>query len=103
MFGYDRVTTMADIKDGLANTMVIAETAKVTGSWLQGGPATVRGLDPAEKPYVGLNLQFGGLHRGGAWVAMADGSVRWVSDSISPTVFEALSTMAGGERLPNDW
>jgi hypothetical protein len=57
----------------------------------------VRGLDPAGKPYLGPYRQFGGLHRGGAWVAMADGSVRWVSDSISPKVFEALATMAGGD------
>jgi Protein of unknown function (DUF1559) len=103
VFGYDRKTNLADIKDGTANTMAVAETARVSGSWLQGGPATVRGLDPAEKPYVGPNLQFGGLHDRGAWVAMADGSVRWVSDSISPAVFEALSTIAGGETLPRDW
>lgn len=100
VFGFDRTTTLADIKDGAANTMFLAETAKVSGSWLQGGPATVRGLDPAKKPYLGPNRQFRGLHRGGAWVAMADGSVRWVSDSISPSVFEALSTIAGGESLP---
>ena len=103
VFGYSRNTALADIKDGAANTLLIAETANATGSWLQGGPATVRGIDPAQKPYIGPNRQFGGLHAGGAWVAMADGSVRWVSDSMSPTVFEALSTMAGGETLPKDW
>ena len=64
IFGYDRVCSLADIKDGVANTMLLAETAKVSGSWLQGGPATVRGLDPAQKPYLGPNRQFGGMHRG---------------------------------------
>jgi hypothetical protein len=103
VFGHDRKTSLADIKDGAANTMVLAETARVSGSWLQGGSATVRGLDPAEKPYVGPKLQFGGLHQGGAWVAMADGSVRWVKNSISPPVFEALATMAGREQLPREW
>ena len=52
VFGCDRKTTLADITDGPANTMLLAETARVSGSWLQGGPATVRGLDPAAKPYV---------------------------------------------------
>jgi hypothetical protein len=103
VFGYDRKTTMADIKDGTANTMLIAETASVSGSWMQGGTATVRGLDPAKKPYIGPGRQFGGLHRGSVCVAMADGAVRIVNDSISPNVFEALSTMAGGESLPSSW
>ena len=46
VFGYDRKTTVADIKDGTANTMMLAESGRLSGSWLQGGPATVRGLDP---------------------------------------------------------
>jgi hypothetical protein len=104
VFGYDRQTTLADIKDGAAYTMMLAETAQLSGSWLQGGSATVRGVDASQKPYVGRGRQFGGLHSvTGAPIAMADGSARWVSDSIDPLVFEALSTMAAGELLPRDW
>ena len=33
----------------------------VMGSWLSGGPATVRGLDTGEQPYIGSGRQFGGL------------------------------------------
>jgi Protein of unknown function (DUF1559) len=102
IFGYDRQTTPADIKDGVANTMMLAETGRGLGCWLQGGPATVRGLDPANKPYIGPGRQFGGLHDGTALVAMADGSVRVVSESIDPKVFEALSTIAGSEKLSAD-
>ncbi len=103
VFGYDRQTTLADIKDGAANTLLIAETLQVSGSWFQGGPATVRGLDPARKPYVGPGRQFGGLHAGGACVAMADGSVRWVSNSLSAKILEAISTIAGGESVTATW
>ena len=46
--------------------------------------------------------QFGGLHRGGASIAMADGSVRWVSESIVPRYFEAILTMAEDENLLSD-
>jgi prepilin-type processing-associated H-X9-DG protein len=104
VFGYDRQTRMADIKDGAANTMMMAETAMAIGPWIAGGPATVRGLDPDRKPYVGKGQQFGGRHRGGASVLFVDGSVRFVRDSIAPSTFEALSTIAGGERTPNaEW
>jgi hypothetical protein len=103
VFGYDRRTKLADIEDGTAHTMMLAETGMVGGSWLQGGPATVRGLDPNQKPYIGPGRQFGGMHAGGAFVAFADGSIRRVTESIDPAVFEAVSTMAGGERLPKDW
>jgi hypothetical protein len=103
VFGYERQTTIADIKDGTANTMLLVETGQAIGSWLQGGRATVRGLDPAQKPYIGNGRQFGGMHGKEAFVAFADGSVRRVTESVDPQVFEALSTMAGGERLPKDW
>jgi prepilin-type processing-associated H-X9-DG protein len=102
VFGYERQAKLADIKDGTAQTMMLVETGRFSGSWLQAGPATVRGLDPAQKPCIGPGRQFGGMHRGGAFVAFADGSVRRVSESVDPAVFEALSTMAGGERLPPD-
>jgi prepilin-type processing-associated H-X9-DG protein len=100
VFGYERQTTLADIKDGAAYTMIVAESGRVRGSWLAGGPATVRGLDTAELPYIGPGRQLGGIHPSGMYVAFADGSVRFVSDSINPSVLEALSTIAGGETLP---
>ena len=46
---------------------------------------------------------FGGYHHRGANVAMADGSVRWVRETVAPVVFEAMSTIAGGESVPADW
>jgi hypothetical protein len=104
IFGYDRQTALSDITDGLSTTMMVAESARVSGSWLAGGPATVRGLDPSEKPYIGSGRQFGGLHYDDcAAVAFPDGSVRLIRASIDPRVFEAISTMAGGEMLPANW
>jgi prepilin-type processing-associated H-X9-DG protein len=104
VFGYDRRTSLQDITDGASSTMVVAESGRVRGSWLAGGPATVRGLDTADLPYIGPGRQFGGQHPqvSGANVAFADGSVRFISDTINPGVFEALSTIAGGESVSPD-
>lgn len=96
-FGYDRCTRLEDVKDGMSTTMVVAETSVANGSWTAGGPPTVRGLDSARQPYLGVDRQFGGTHRGGSLVLFADGSVRFLGDAIDRRLFEGLSTIAGGE------
>jgi prepilin-type processing-associated H-X9-DG protein len=103
IFGYDRQTHVEDLKDGAACTLTLIETAMANGPWSAGGPSTVRGLDPDRQPYIGRAHQFGGLHRGGVNVAFADGSVRFLKETIDPKVFKALSTIAGGEQLPSGW
>jgi prepilin-type processing-associated H-X9-DG protein len=43
------------------------------------------------------------LHPGGSPVAMGDGSVIFLSESISPFVHNALGSRAGGEVIPSDY
>ncbi len=40
---------------------------------------------------------FGSMHSGGANFALADGSIQFISQSVSPIVFRAMGTRAGGE------
>jgi prepilin-type processing-associated H-X9-DG protein len=80
--------------------MAVAETGRALGPWTAGGPPTIRGLDPSDRPYIGQDRQFGGTHPGGSMVLFVDGSVRFVKSSIDPRVFEAMSTIAGGEAVP---
>ncbi len=103
IFGYDRVTRLGDITDGTARTMMLVETARGIAPWSAGGPPSVRGVDPAMRPQIGRGRPFGGYHPGGANVAFADGSIKFLRETIDPKVFEALSTVAGGERLPDGW
>ena len=42
---------------------------------------------------------FHSLHTGGAHFQLGDGSVRFVNENINQTVFQALSTIAGGEVI----
>jgi prepilin-type processing-associated H-X9-DG protein len=97
MFGYDRVTRPQDVERGLSNTMMVIETRQGLGPWTAGGPATIRGVDPATKPYIGPGLPWGGYHRGGTYVLFADGSVRFIKDTVEPRTFEMISTIAGYE------
>ncbi len=115
-FGYDRQRPLSPrgFPDGTSSTIFVAESNLNPGHWATGGPATVRGFDPATVPYTGVaGRPFGGFHiseptwfspnRYLVTVCMADGSVRTIRDTVAPEVLEALATAAGKEDLPADW
>jgi hypothetical protein len=86
---------LREFTDGTDNTILIGEINANFRPW--GDPANVR--DPAR----GINRSpfgFGGPPgSGGALFGMADGSVRFVSESASPAVLRALATPDGGEPI----
>lgn len=98
-FRYDSPTPLQLIyeNDGASNTILFAETAWQNGPWIRGGPSTIRGLVIGEKApkFIGANGQFGGRHPGVTTVGFADGSGRFISDRISPEVFQSMMTFAG--------
>lgn len=98
VFGYDRHLRAEDIVDGASTTMMVAGTKDVSAHWMQGGPATIRGVDPRRRPHLGRGRPFG--DSGGAPVLFVDGSVRWLKSSTEPEIFEAMATIRGGERVP---
>jgi prepilin-type processing-associated H-X9-DG protein len=107
VFGHDRRTRKEDILDGLATTLLMVETSWENGPWTAGGPPTVRSLNPADVSYLGEGGQFASSHRSSGWLGsfrttnalFADGSVRAMRETISPEVFRALATIAGGEEV----
>jgi prepilin-type N-terminal cleavage/methylation domain-containing protein len=114
IFGYDRTPKSADVKDGLANTMLLIETGYEVGPWLRGGPTTVRPIDPNAGQLTGDGLPFGGTHfldatlfeptrAEGFHVLLADASIHTTQNSIHPGVLAALATAAGGDEVPGDW
>jgi Protein of unknown function (DUF1559) len=114
MFGYDRTLKVEQVKDGLANTLLLIETGHEVGPWLRGGPTTVRAIDPNGGHLTGDGLPFGGTHfldstvirkqkPDGFHVVLGDGSVRYVKNEVHPEVLIALATIAGGEEIPGDW
>jgi len=97
VFGYERRTRFRDITDGTSNTMMMSEASGKFGSWAAGGKPTLRSL--TKKPYINGPDGIGGPYPGGCNVLMSDGSVRFVSEQVDPTLFEAMSTIAGGETV----
>lgn len=102
VFAYNRKTGFRDITDGSSNTIMLSEATEYSvGPWAAGGPSTIRAL--TQQPYFNGPDGLGSSFVGGFHVGLADGSVRFVSDDIDPSVLEALSTIRGGERVGTDF
>jgi hypothetical protein len=101
IFGYDRMTTVEDIKDGPGNTILLIQAPTDHKSpWLAGGGSTVRGVSEdidSVQPFVCTEYQ----GKKGTFAIMADYKVRFIPATIDPAHFRALCTVAGGEKLPN--
>jgi hypothetical protein len=113
IFGHDDRWKLVAIPDGSANTFLVLETSRNPGHWAKGGASTVRGIDPADTPFVGMDRPGGGFHPGeirlldprkpSANTVTCVGSGRSISNRISPEVLAALATADGRETVPTDW
>lgn len=99
-FRYDSPTAFAQVTDGLSNTLLFGETRADVGPWLRGGPATVRGFDPAPGAADLVGGQFGGYFPTGANFALCDGGVRAFTVRTTPQVLLGMATIAGGAGAP---
>ncbi len=97
MFGYNRSTRIEDIRDGASNTIALVGVREDLGPWAAGGRGTVRAL--TQRPYVNGPDGFGSGLPHGMSVAMADGSVRFLSADVDPKIVEQLATINGGEPV----
>lgn len=102
VFGYNRKPSLDNISDGSSMTIMLMTVQNKLGPWAQGGSSTVRGL--SAQPYIGGPDGFGcgassprQKDKGarGAIACFADGSVRFISETVDPRVLEALATTNG--------
>ena len=88
------------------NSGVATATSSILCGWAEPNSFDVRGYDRGgvvNKGPCGVNCSnnysFYSFHPGGVNVCMADGSVRFLSNTTSATTVAALITKAGGEVI----
>jgi prepilin-type processing-associated H-X9-DG protein len=90
LFEKDQGIGVGDVTDGTSNTIMIVEATEAV-PWTK--PEDLS-FDPAAAPAL---HGAGSPHPGGFNVSMADGSVRFLKNTIDLNVLRALITRAGGE------
>jgi prepilin-type processing-associated H-X9-DG protein len=111
IFATNDSVDIGDVMDGTTHTIMTGELQRLyrpghddeisQDGWAVGGVATM--FSTCSDRCQGLNSDFfeepGSDHGGGANMGMADGSVRFVSETISVIVLKALGTMNFGDGL----
>ncbi len=109
---YLRKLRIGQIIDGTSNTFLIGEDVPGKTHWCSwpyannatgtcAMPPNVRRADGTEYPLHNWenNESFRSMHPGGVQFGMADGSVRFVSNTIALGTYRGLATIAGGEAV----
>jgi prepilin-type N-terminal cleavage/methylation domain-containing protein len=99
MLVYERGVTPREVTDGLSKTAIVGEMLvrrTVTEcEWANGHNVFAQEHTTPVNASSGLGNDLGSPHVGGALVAMADGAVRWFSDSTEQLALNASLTRAG--------
>ena len=90
-------TTTRDISDGTSNTLMLVESHQSGIHWME--PRDMKADDADLGVDTGATGGIQSAHAGGANVAMADGSVHFVSDGVDPEVLKSMTTVDGNEKV----
>jgi hypothetical protein len=90
VFETDKSATIRAISDGVSNTLVMVEVKGSNVNWAEPNK-DVDISQPMSLPK--------GNHPGGNLAAFADGSVRFMSNNVAPTVVRAMATKDGNESV----
>ena len=88
-------TPIQSVTDGTSNTIMVVESSDAV-PWTK--PEDLK-FDPNAKPSL---YGAGSPHKGGFQAAFADGSVRFIKNTINPITWKALITRASGEVIAAD-
>jgi hypothetical protein len=89
-------TSFANIVDGTSNTIMTVETPDASAViWTKPGDFALNKQDPKKRLM--------GLVPGGFNAGFADGSVRFIPESVNSKILHALFTKSGREAVPMNW
>ena len=108
---FKRSLRMSDVKDGQSNTFMLGEDVPSKNGhcdWPFANHANGTCAIPpnAKSPTTGLEYlpsdwpnvySFHSMHRDGIFFAYADGTVHFINNTISMTIYRAMATIQGGE------
>lgn len=97
----DRTVKLDDVTDGLSNTLLVVEIANSGIHWMEPRDLHVSQMSGTINSKSGQGISSG--HPRGAVVGFADGRVRFLSDTIPAATIEALLTIRGGEKVPDNY
>jgi len=98
---------MREIRDGLSNTITVAEAANAHINWME--PRDIHVEDMQFQIGRGgtpnaVRDEISSSHANGANVLFGDGAVRYISGSTDPQQLKAMTTVDGGETIrPQDF
>ena len=93
--------SIKDIKDGMANTLLLVEVANSGIQWMEPRDLHVLQMAPSINSKAGQGIS--SRHPGGVYVLLADGAVRFEEESLSPQTIRALLTIDGGEKVVDEF
>ena len=93
---YDQAVGSVDILDGLSKTLIVAEDTRFSdGQWINGRNVFDQAFPINAAPRWENDIRSD--HHGGAQAVLADGAVRFLSESMDLQVLAAYCTRAGHE------
>jgi prepilin-type N-terminal cleavage/methylation domain-containing protein/prepilin-type processing-associated H-X9-DG protein len=106
--------SLADITDGTSQTILVGEAPEgISSIWIsvrnvfdQSAPVSMRHSPTSPWPsctlpgvFCDYGQEISSYHTNGANTVFADGSVHFLSESLSPAILAALCSRAGGETI----
>jgi prepilin-type processing-associated H-X9-DG protein len=108
VFSLNSAARFADLVDGASQTLVVGERSarRLAGTWTgmhpleEEGPERVVGFtDHTPNDPEADEAEFCSRHPGGAYFLFGDASVRFLSDAMDRSVYQALGTRGGHEII----